>query len=130
MASIDENIKKAREFAERALKRNNSNPDDDDYIMFLISKFLLLKENIIEKNADKKELYFNYEINSDYLTAIKYIVDYIKTNNGVINSNNLEVIIHPSSLNNDEQLKSYIRDFHKIRDSIAHGKYVPIHKTD
>ena len=125
MASIDENIKKAREFAERALKRNNSNPDDDDYIMFLISKFLLLKENIIEKNADKKELYFNYEINSDYLTAIKYIVDYIKTNNGVINSNNLEVIIHPSSLNNDEQLKSYIRDFHKIRDSIAHGKYVP-----
>ena len=124
MSSINENVKRAREFAKRTLEGERNDVEKEDYIMFLLSKFVLLKENIIKKNIDENILYFDYEKNYKYLNAIKYIVDYVRKN-GILISNNIEVIILPENLKVDESLKAYIRDFHKIRDSIAHGKYQP-----
>ena len=124
MSSNNENVKRAREFAKRTLEGERNDVEKEDYIMFLLSKFVLLKENIIKKNIDENILYFDYEKNYKYLNAIKYIVDYVRKN-GILISNNIEVIILPENLKVDESLKAYIRDFHKIRDSIAHGKYQP-----
>ena len=41
-------IQKAREFAQRSLNGNIKKINREDYYMFLISKFLLLKEMIIK----------------------------------------------------------------------------------
>lgn len=114
-------IQKAREFAQRSLTGNIKNVNREDYYMFLVSKFLLLKEMIIKKDSENNILYFNYNKSKDYLPAIKYIVDYIKAN-GTIVKNSTTVIIEPSQYNNSD-LQFYIWAFNKIRDSFAHGMY-------
>ena len=122
---IKEIINKARSFAERNLYSIFQSADKDDYFLFQISKFLLLKEYVIKKDFKNKTLYFDYAKNSMYLPSIMYVVDYVR-NNGKILSNNLNVIIKNSDgikSNNLKIIEDYIRDFHKIRDSIAHGGY-------
>lgn len=128
--NVEKNIARAREFAKKSLE-GNVNANKDDYLMFQISKFILLKESMIKKDNDNehKKIYFNIEENKKYLKAIIYIVDYVRKN-GTLKSNNIEVIIEPNSYPNNEELKSYIRDFHKIRDSFAHGGYDPDSAND
>ena len=114
-------IQKAREFAQRSLTGNIKNVNKEDYYMFLVSKFLLLKEMIIKKDSENNILYFNYNKSKEYLPVIKYIVDYIKVN-GTIQKNSTTVIIEPNQYNNSN-LQFYIWTFNKIRDSLAHGMY-------
>ena len=119
---IDMKITQARDYAKRCLKDNFDYASKDDYFMFLISKFVLLKESMIEKNFQEKKLYFDIETNYQYLKAIVYIVNYVREH-GTLISNNLEVVILPPSYHASNKLKSYIRDFHKIRDTFSHGQY-------
>lgn len=114
-------IQKAREFAQRSLNGNIKNVNREDYYMFLISKFLLLKEMIIKKDSENNILYFDYNKSKNYLPAIKYIVDYIKVN-GTIQKNSTIVVIEPKQYNNSN-LQFYIWTFNKIRDSLSHGMY-------
>ena len=114
-------IQKAREFAQRSLNGNIKNVNREDYYMFLISKFLLLKEMIIKKDSENNILYFDYNKSKNYLPAIKYIVDYIKVN-GTIQKNSTIVVIEPKQYNNSD-LQFYIWTFNKIRDSLSHGMY-------
>lgn len=114
-------IQKAREFAQRSLNVNIKNFNREDYYMFLISKFLLLKEMIIKKDSENNILYFDYNKSKNYLPAIKYIVDYIKVN-GTIQKNSTIVVIEPKQYNNSN-LQFYIWTFNKIRDSLSHGMY-------
>ena len=115
-------IAKARDFARRILSDNFNCVHKDDYFMFQISKFLLLKESMIKKDSDNNQIYFNVVDNQEYLKSIIYIVDYVR-NHGILISNNVDVVILPAGYKASKELKSYIRDFHKIRDSIAHGGY-------
>ena len=48
-------IQKAREFAQISLTGNIKNVNREDYYMFLVSKFLLLKEMIIKKDSEKEK---------------------------------------------------------------------------
>lgn len=114
-------IQKAREFAQRSLNGNIKNVNREDYYMFLISKFLLLKEMIIKKDSENNILYFDYNEHKNYLPAIKYIVDRIKVN-GTIQKNSTIVVIEPKQYNNSN-LQFYIWTFNKIRDSLSHGMY-------
>lgn len=114
-------IQKAREFAQKSLIGNIENVSREDYYIFLISKFLLLKEMIIKKDTKENVLHFNYNKYKEYLPAIKYIVDCIKEN-GTIEKNSTTVIIEPPQYNNSD-LQFYIWTFNKIRDSLAHGMY-------
>ena len=114
-------IQKAREFAQRSLNGNIKKINREDYYMFLISKFLLLKEMIIKKDSENNILYFDYNKSKNYLPAIKYIVDYIKVN-GTIQKNSTIVVIEPKQYNNSN-LQFYIWTFNKIRDSLSHGMY-------
>lgn len=114
-------IQKAREFAQRSLNGNIKKVNREDYYMFLISKFLLLKEMIIKKDSENNILYFDYNKSKNYLPAIKYIVDHIKVN-GTIQKNSTIVVIEPKQYNNSD-LQFYIWTFNKIRDSLSHGMY-------
>jgi len=114
-------IEKAGDFAKRSLIGKIENINREDYYMFLVSRFLLLKEMIIKKDSENNVLYFNYDKNKKYLPAIKYIVDYIKRN-GMIKCNSTTVVIEPSKYNTSD-LQFYIWTFNKIRDSFAHGMY-------
>ena len=69
----EEIITRAREFAEKAVTTGTENYTKEDYFMFLISKFLLLKESIIKKNIEEGRLIFDYKKNGKYLPIIKYI---------------------------------------------------------
>ena len=119
---IEIKIARARDFAGRCLNDNFNGANKDDYFMFQISKFLLLKESMIKKDSDNNRIYFNIDENQEYLKAIKYIVDYVREH-GTLISNNIDVVILPTNYTVSSKLKAYIRDFHKIRDSIAHGGY-------
>jgi len=118
--NIEENIAYSKKFAQRCINGEFGKADKIDYFMLQISKFLLLKESIIKKVSDKK-IIFDYNNGLIYYNQIKRIVDYVRKN-GVLKSNNIEVLIEPKTYSN-ETLKEYIRDFHKIRDSFAHGAY-------
>lgn len=113
-------ILKAREFVERVLSNDKNKVGKEHYYMFLISKFLLLKEYMIKKDAKNNILYFDYKKNKKYIPTIKYIVDYIKEHGEILkNSTRVEI---KNNTSNDE-LESYIWIFNKIRDSFAHGMY-------
>ncbi len=116
-------ITRSREFARRALNGKTTKVSKDDYCLFLISKFLLLKESIIKKNYKKKTIYFNVERNKKYLSVIKIIVDYVKGHGKLETGTKLRAVMIPDSYNSDVDLVEYIKAFHKIRDSLAHGKY-------
>lgn len=115
-------IKRSREFAKRSITGNIGKINKQDYHMFLISKFLLLKEYIIKKDSRGKILYFDYNKNKKYLPSIKYIVDFIINNGGSYQINSTIVIIRPQE-KSSEELQKYIWIFNKIRDSFSHGSY-------
>ena len=126
MINTKDIITRAREFAERTLVGLKSETQEEDYVLLLISKFLLLKENIIVKNFDTDELFFNVDKNFRYFNAIRYIVDNALSNGTIKIGNKLSVVLEPSHYNDSKDadlVKNYIIAFHKIRDSIAHGKY-------
>ncbi len=117
-------ITRSREFAHRALNGKTTKVSKDDYCLFLISNFLLLKESIIKKNYKNKTIYFDVERNKKYLPVIKKIVDYVKGHGKLETGTKLKAVMIPDSYNSDVDLVEYIKAFHKIRDSLAHGKYV------
>lgn len=126
MINTKDIITRAREFAERTLVGLKSETQEEDYVLLLISKFLLLKENIIVKNFDTNELLFNMDKNYRYFNAIRYIVDNALSNGTIKIGNKLSVVLEPDHYNDSKDadlVKNYIIAFHKIRDSIAHGKY-------
>jgi len=113
-------IIEARRFVERVLSKDKNIINKEHYYMFLVSKFLLLKEFIIKKDSKNNILYFDYKKNKRYVPTIKYIVDYVKEH-GEILQNSTNVVIKNNS--SKEDLNSYIWIFNKIRDSFAHGMY-------
>ena len=113
-------IEQARQFAQRALSGNIKNITKEDYQLFLISKFILLKESII-KNDINHNIYFDCQNNFAYLPIIIFIAKKLPLNkiNGIDIS---KVILTPSDIKNDE-FKKYIWIFNKLRDCLGHGKY-------
>lgn len=100
---------------------------EEDVYLYRISEFILLKESIIKKKNDDKSydtLYFDYAKNKDYLPAIKKFVDYFRQH-GKINTDTFNVLVHYQNGEyvecQDSDLKQYIIDFHKIRDSFVHS---------
>ena len=114
-------MQQARKFAEKSLQGSIENVEKKDYFMFLISRFLLLKETIIRKDSDNNTLYFDYKRHKDYLPIIIDIVNHIKSN-GRIELNSTTVVITPKEYD-DPSLHFYIWAFNKIRDSFSHGMY-------
>lgn len=114
-------MQQARKFAEKSLQGSIEKVEKKDYFMFLISRFLLLKETIIRKDSDNNTLYFDYKRHKDYLPIIIDIVNHIKSN-GRIELNSTTVVITPKEYD-DPSLHFYIWSFNKIRDSFSHGMY-------
>ena len=121
--NIEALIARARDFARKSLSDNLDEVNREDYFLFQISKFLLLKESMIKKDSNESTIYFNIVENHQYLKAIIYIVDYVREHGTLISNTDIKVIISPTGFTASAKLKSYIRDFHKIRDSISHGRY-------
>ena len=63
------------------------------------------------------------ERNARYIEPIRKIVDYTKQNGVVVVGDKLKAQLIPEKYNTDTILVEYIKIFHKIRDSLAHGKY-------
>lgn len=117
----EEIITRAREFAEKTVTTGIENYTKEDYFMFLISKFLLLKESIIKKNIEEGRLIFDYKKNGKYLPIIKYIVDHtnLKPENA---KEGIKVEIKNIS-KDEENIEEYIRIFNSLRNALAHGRY-------
>ena len=111
----------ARNFVKNSLSKNRISISQQDYYMFLISKFLLLKELIIKKDSVNDELHFDCNKCGVYLSSIKLIVDYI-LDHGMFEMNDTKVTITPEKYNKPS-LQIYIWIFNKLRDSLAHGAY-------
>lgn len=123
---MEDRIKSVREFTKNVLNRNISNISRDDYYIFLISRFLLLKEKIIKKESVEENdiLHFNIVENWKYFEVIKYIIDYIDKHGIIVPSNN-KVVIEPftKDIKIIDIIKKYIRSFHLLRNIFAHGIY-------
>lgn len=120
---MEVNIKAAREFAESCILTSDINPKKEHYYLFLISRFLLLKEYIIKKDSKNSIINFDYQKSKKHLPVIKQIVDYVRKN-GTVTTKKTEVNIENfDNSEQEEKLKEYIWIFNKIRDSFAHGKY-------
>lgn len=130
-------LKSAKEFAQMALSKKINNLKPIHYSMFLISKFMLLKESIIKKDSEHQIIYFNIKNNSQYLNAISIITDNIPRNR-IIQLNNPEslsevlssVVLEDIPNNTPEldeekikEIKIKIWIFNKLRDCFGHGKY-------
>ena len=117
----EEIITRAREFAEKAVTTGTENYTKEDYFMFLISRFLLLKESIIKKNIDEGKLIFDYKENGKYLPIIKYIVDHTNLNPKEAKEG---IKVEIKNISNDEEnIEGYIRIFNDLRNALAHGRY-------
>ena len=118
-------ILRAKEFAKRSLIGLKSETQKEDYVLLLISRFLLLKEKIIKKDFDKDEIYFNVEKNKMFFEAIKYVVDKALERGQIKVGNKITVILEPENKDDFESqmVRKYVLMFHKIRDALAHGKY-------
>ncbi len=124
MADKKAEIQRAKNFAKRAIE-GKTGGNHEDYMLLLISRFLLLKERIIRKDVVSDILFFDFEKDRGYLHQIKCIVDAFEKKNPIIPGNNLRVLFIPEAYNDPiyDTEKMYILKFHKIRDALAHGKY-------
>ena len=102
---MKELIKLSRELVENLLDGNKKKLGKEYYLMFTISKFILLKERILKKDSANKILYFNNVKYAKYIPAILSFADEIKKNGDykidntsiMLKENNIDLEIHIST---------------------------------
>lgn len=103
--------------------------DKEYFYMFSLSKFILLKESILKKgksivsDTEVTTFYFDNDKNQKYIPVILELFDYIKKN-GNYKIKSGERISLTKSSPEQNKLANALWVFNKLRDSIAHGKYV------
>jgi hypothetical protein len=132
---IDKNIERAKEYAKRFLNGTLTSDMDTDEIFtnYVISNFVALTEHVMGKEIDTvtglKKLTFNYDKNRYYWPLIRDIVSKIENIDGnIINPviDDVEIKAGENRLiSANDNIKKNIWTFHKIRDSICHGKFTP-----
>lgn len=112
-------IEQARKILENRLNNEKNYIDEDAYNIFVISAFLLVKENLIKKDCLNDILYFDCN-NNEYIPYIIELAEKIDKNDYIKNNTTVRI-----QNNNAPQpkLKNAIWLVNKIRDSLAHGAY-------
>ena len=110
-----------RELTEELLAGNNVTSNKIHEIGFTISKFVIIKENMIKKcdvNGIEKTV-FNVNENLDYLFPINKLADYIRETSSFINLSGDMILngVH------GKKLKDNIQIIHMVRNALAHNKY-------
>lgn len=103
------------------LKGNKEYANIMAYNIFVISAFLLVKENLIKKDSNEDTLYFDYTNQRKYIKPIQDLATYI-IQNSELQRNNTKV-----KGKNGEPIPTRIDEYvwivNKIRDSLAHAAY-------
>lgn len=120
---MDYLIKSARELVENLFSGQRKKLGKEHFFMFTVSRFILLKENILKKDSANSILYFDNVKNADYIPALLAIASEVKKN-GEFQLNSTKIVLKDSS-KSSEQLLEALWLFNKIRDSLAHGQYTP-----
>lgn len=118
---MKELIKLSRELVENLLDGNKKKLGKEYYLMFTISKFILLKESILKKDSANKILYFNNVKYAKYIPAILSFADEIKKN-GDYKIDNTSIMLKENNIDS-QKLTESLWIFNKVRDSLAHGQY-------
>ena len=118
---MKELIKLSRELVENLLDGNKKKLGKEYYLMFTISKFILLKERILKKDSANKILYFNNVKYAKYIPAILSFADEIKKN-GDYKIDNTSIMLKENNIDS-QKLTESLWLFNKVRDSLAHGQY-------
>ena len=118
---MKELIKLSRELVENLLDGNKKKLGKEYYLMFTISKFILLKERILKKDSANKILYFNNVKYAKYIPAILSFADEIKKN-GDYKIDNTSIMLKENNIDS-QKLTESLWIFNKVRDSLAHGQY-------
>lgn len=113
-------IKLARELTDKFLNHKEYKLRKEHFIMFSISKFILLKEMLVKKDTRTNTLYFDDIKNERYIEMIMLLAKEIKKD-GVVSYDRDVTQLESQSL--DNKLKEAIWIFNKVRDSLAHGRY-------
>lgn len=130
--NVEQNLllEKSREFAQRVLIDGVIEGSMEKYCIFVVGKFMLMKE-LIEKNNTGKAITFYAEENELLIPAIEEIAKHIKEKNTLLimnlkgttpNQNSIAVNIVPKKLETSD-LKEAIWIINTIRDSIMQGYY-------
>ena len=123
-------LEKSREFAERVLIDGVIEGSTEEYCIFVVGKFMLMKE-LIEKNNTGKTITFNAEENALLIPAIEDIAKHVKEKNTLLimnlkgttpNQNSIAVNITPKKIETSE-LQEAIWIINTVRDSIVQGYY-------
>ena len=125
MSDNNQNILvKAREFARKSISKERKQVTEEDYFMFVVSKFLLLKESIIKKDSTRKIIKFDYEKGKRYLPAIRFITQKMTENTQIPRDRTIVIIIDKDgNVINDPQLENDIWLINYLRDTFSHGGY-------
>ena len=118
---MKELIKLSRELVENLLDGNKKKLGKEYYLMFTISKFILLKESILKKDSANKILYFNNVKYAKYIPAILSFADEIKKN-GDYKIDNTSIMLKENNIDS-QKLTESLWIFNKVRDSLSHGQY-------
>ena len=118
---MKELIKLSRELVENLLDGNKKKLDKEYYLMFTISKFILLKESLLKKDSANKILYFDNVKYAKYIPAILSFADEIKKN-GDYQIDDTSIMLKENNIDS-QKLTESLWLFNKVRDSLAHGQY-------
>lgn len=118
---MKELIKLSRELVENLLDGNKKKLGKEYYLMFTISKFILLKESILKKDSANKILYFNNVKYAKYIPIILSFADEIKKN-GDYKIDDTSIMLKENNIDS-KKLTESLWLFNKVRDSLAHGQY-------
>lgn len=118
---MKELIKLSRELVENLLDGNKKKLGKEYYLMFTISKFILLKESILKKDSANKILYFNNVKYAKYIPVILSFADEIKKN-GDYKIDDTSIMLKENNIDS-KKLTESLWLFNKVRDSLAHGQY-------
>ena len=118
------NLRLAREITEHFFREDGPyHLGQDAFYMFLVSKFILLKERIIKKDTIHNTLHYD---NRKYRLYTNIILDFYnqikKSGSFQMNSTTVELSDEQEAIVKPE-LKEAIWCFNKVRDSLAHGSY-------
>lgn len=124
-------IQKSKEFAERVLIDGVIEGSTEEYCIFVVGKFMLTKELVLQKNHETRNIFFNAARNPLIKNAMLDIARYVKENNTQLITNirgvdtgynTIGISIEPQSSETSELIEA-VWIVNKIRDSIAHGCY-------
>lgn len=124
-------IQKSKEFAERVLIDGVIEGSTEEYCIFVVGKFMLMKELVLQKNHETRTIVFDTARNPMITSAALEIARYVKSNNTQLITNirgintgynTIGIDIEPQNRETNE-LKEAVWIVNKIRDSIAHGCY-------